>query len=188
MTAIDLQANTLAVHVARTSRSLSDFVGKNATIDVPASAMLYVMHGRLAVAATIDQLTAGDVVYATGSIDRGNPGTPVLTARQILATHVAAGNSLTWFACTGSTCATDARTGAVTVTVIRGTLALSGAVGGKLTLTANAGSAIRTLVSGVVTTESVPGVSLGRSIVVVGTIDRSKPGALVYDIGQAFVW
>ncbi len=188
VSSVDLQADTLAVHVAATSVGLPEFRGKTAIIDVPAAAELYVMHGRLAAATTIDQLTAGDIVYATGSIDRSDAAVPVLTASQVLATHVAPAYRLTWFSCVGTIDAVDADAGTVAVTVGRATLALNGKVGGGLTLTTTTRSVIRTLVAGVVTTENVTALSPGQSIVVFGAVDRGIPDAPLYDIGQAFVW
>lgn len=188
ITSVDLQANALVVHVASSARGLPDFNGKDATIDVPASAKLYVVYGRLAAATTIGQLTAGDVVYATGFVDRGNASAPVLTAGMILAAHVAPISRLTWFSCTGKVGAIDEQAGTVTVTVIHGTLAVHAMVGGELTLTVSARSVIRTLVNGVVTTVNVADLALNQSLVAVGTIDHSMPSTPVYDIGRAFVW
>lgn len=188
VSSVDLQADTLAVRVASNSFGLPDFRGKTAVIDVPAGAQLYVMHGRLAAATTIDQLTAGDVVYASGSVDRSDAAVPVLTARLVLATHVAPTDQLTWFSCVGTIGAVDAGAGAVTVNVARGTLAVSDKAGGSLTLSTTSRSVIRALVAGVVTSETVADVSPGQSIVVVGAVDRDTPGAPLYDIGQAFVW
>lgn len=188
ISSVDLQADTLAVRVASTSVGLPDFRGKTAVIDVPAAAKLYVMHGRLVAATTIDRLTAGDIVYATGSVDRSDAAVPVLTARQVLATHVAPVSGLTWFSCVGTIGAVDAHDGTVGVTVARGTLAVNAGVGGTLTLATTARSVIRTLVAGVVTTEGVVALSPGQSVVVTGAIDRDMPNAPVYQIGQAFVW
>ena len=128
------------MRVASTSVGLPDFRGKTAVIDVPAAAKLYVMHGRLAAATTIDRLTAGDIVYATGSVDRSDAAVPVLTARQVLATHVAPVSRLTWFSCVGTIGAVDAHAGTVTVTVARGTLAVNAEAGGTLTLATTAGA------------------------------------------------
>jgi hypothetical protein len=188
VTSVDLQADTLAVRVAATSVGLRDLRGKTAVIDVPAGAKLYVMRGRLAAATTIDRLTAGDIVYATGSIDRSDAAVPVLTAHQVLATHVAPAYRLTWFSCVGTIGAVDAHAGTVDVTLGRATLAVKGKTGDTMTLKATARSVVRTLVAGVVTTENVAALSPGQSIVVVGAVDRAVPGAPVYDIGQAFVW
>ncbi len=188
VSSVDLQADTLAVHVAAGSVGLPDFRYRTAVIDVPSAAKLYVMHGRLAAATTIDRLTAGDIVYATGSVDRSDAAVPVLTARQVLATHVAPANSLTWFSCVGTIGAVDAHAGTVAVTVARGTLAVNAKVGGTLTLATTARSVIRALVAGVVTTDDVAALSPGQSVVVTGAIDRGVPGAPVCQIGKAFVW
>ena len=177
------------MHVASTSFGLPEFRGKTAIIDVPAAAELYVMHGRLAAAATIDQLTAGDIVYATGSIDRSDAAVPVLTARLVLATHVAPDRSADMVLvrrhdrrrrCWRRHRHRDRRT--------RDARLERQGRDGSLTLSTTSRSVIRTLVAGVVTTETVAALSPGQSIVVFGAVDRGIPGAPLYDIGRAFVW
>ena len=185
VSSVDLQAGALVVQVASGSSDVCGRVGGTVTVDVPSSAKTFVLQGRLATATTICGLTAGDCVYITGKADRVNPSATMLAAGLVVARHVVPVSRLTWFACCGQVTAADRQVGTLTVSVTRGTL---GVPSRALTLATIAGSVVHALSNGVLATVKVADVPVGDAIVVTGTIDHSRPGGPVFDIGQAFVW
>ncbi len=185
VSSVDLQTGALLVHVARGSSSVCDRTGATVTVDVPGGAKIFVLQGRLATATTICGLTAGDNVYVTGKADRVNPSVTMFIAGLVLVRHVVLVSRPTWFACLGQVTAVDRQAGTLTVSVARGTL---GVPSGSLALATIASSVVHTLSNGVLETVKVADVPVGESIVVTGTIDHSRPGGPIFDIGQAFVW
>jgi hypothetical protein len=185
---VDLQAGTLVVHVARGSRGLRGAMGKDITIDVPASAKIVALRRRSAAPTTIDQITVGDRLLVVGHADRTDPAAPVFVAGHVLVRHVVPIDELTWFSCCGQVAAVDPVLGTVTLTVTRGTRAVHDAVGGTLTMATTATSVLRTLADGAVTTVSLSDLPVGERIAATGTIDRTGPSAPVYDLGHGFVW
>ena len=172
------------MQVGRGSSGLCGAVGAGVTIDVPASAKIFVLQGRLATTTTIEGVTAGDRIYVAGRADFVNPSVTMFNTDLALVRHVVPVSQVTWFSCVARVGAVD-QADALTVAVSRGTL---GVPSGSLTLAMTAGSIVRTLSGGVLTTVALAGVSPGESIVVTGTIDRSLQDSPVYDVGQAFVW
>jgi hypothetical protein len=185
ISSVDPLASCLVVQVASGSHGLGSGVGTQVTIDVPASAKVFALQGRVATATSIEGMTAGDRVYITGHADFGDPRTPLLTADLVLVRHVLPVGQVTWFACCGRVDAVDQLTGTLSVTVACGTLAVPD---GPLTLATTSHSIIRTLSHGALATVGVAGVSVGESIVASGTIDRGDPKNPIHDIGSAFVW
>ncbi len=185
VSSVDLQADALAVQVASGSSSVCGRAGATVTVDVPGGARIFVLQDLLATATTIGGLTAGDKVYVTGRADRVNPSVTTLTAGLVLVRHVVPVSRPTWFACLGQVTAVDRQAGTLTVSVSRGTL---GVPAGSLTLTTIAGSVVHTLSNGVLATVKVADVPVGESIVDTGTVDHSRPGSPIFEIGQAFVW
>ena len=188
VTSVDLQGNDLVVAVARGSLGLHGFVGKDVTIDLPATAKIFVLQRGQASATTIDQITVGDRVWIGGSADRSDPSLPVFTARRVLVRHVVAVGQLKWFAACGVVSALDTNADTLTLTVACGTRAVQSDTGSDLTLNVMPTSVIRTLTGGVVTTVPLANVTVGELIVVTGAIDHSDPTAPVYELGHAFVW
>ena len=188
VSSVDLQADALVVHVRHGSRGLRGSLGKDITIDVPASAKVFAVGHHAATLTTIGQITAGDRVVIDGRVDRTDPSAPVFTARRVLVRHLVPVGQLKWFACLGQVSAVDQTAGTITVTVKRGTRAVRADVGGDLTLTVTTASVIRTCADGAVSTVTLADVQTGESIVVAGPIDHSDPTTPVYDIGHAFVW
>ena len=185
VSSVDLQAGALVVQVGRGCSGLCGAVGAGVTIDVPASAKIFVLQGRLATTTTIEGVTAGDRIYVAGRADFVNPSVTMFNTDLALVRHVVPVSQVTWFSCVARVGAVDQQADALTVAVSRGTL---GVPSGSLTLAMTAGSIVRTLSGGVLTTVALAGVSPGESIVVTGTIDRSLQDSPVYDVGQAFVW
>jgi len=188
VTSVDLQGNDLVVRVARGSLGLRGFVRKDVTIDLPATAKIFVLQRGQASATTIDQITVGDRVWIGGSADRSDPSLPVFTARRVLVRHVVAVGQLKWFAACGVVSALDTNADTLTLTVACGTRAVQSDTGSDLTLNVMPTSVIRTLTGGVVTTVPLANVTVGELIVVTGAIDHSDPTAPVYELGHAFVW
>jgi hypothetical protein len=188
VSSVDLQGGTLVVHVARGSSGLRGSLGKDITIDVPASAKIVALQRRAAAPTTIDQITVGDRVVIVGQADRTDPADPVFVATHILVRHVVAIDQLTWFSCNGEITAVDTDLGTITLTVARGTRAVHDAVGGTLTLATTGTSVLRTLADGAVTTVSLSELTIGERIAATGSIDRSDPSVPVYDLGHGFVW
>ena len=185
VSSVDLQAGTLVVRVAHGSSCLCGAVGARISIDLPRSARIFTLQGRLAAATTIDGVTAGDGVYITGHADCVNSSATMFTADFALVRHAVPACEVTWYACCGQVGATDPQAGTLSVTVAAGTY---GVPSGRLTLATTTGSVVRTLSNGVLTTVKVGDLSLGENIAVTGTIDRSHPSRPVYEVGQAFVW
>ncbi len=188
VSSVDLQGGTLVVHVARGSSGLRGSLGKDITIDVPASAKIVALRRRAAAPTTIDQITVGDRVVIVGQADRTDPAAPVFVATHILVRHVVAIDQLTWFSCSGQITAVDTDLGTITLTVARGTRAVHDAVGGTLTLATTGTSVLRILADGAVTTVSLSDLTIGERIAATGTIDRTDPASPVYDLGHGFVW
>jgi hypothetical protein len=181
-------AHLLVVTVGCGSSGLGDPVGSSVTIDVPASAGIYVLHHRLATTTTFDDLTSGDLVQIAGSADRTDASTPLFTATRVLATHVTPLAKLTWFSLRGVVAGPGSAPGTLLVTLTCGTRAVRADVGAELTLTTTSSSLVRTLADGIVTTVPLAQIAPGDSIAVTGTIDIRVPAAPVHDIGHAFVW
>ncbi len=188
VSSVDLQGATLAVRVARGSSGLRGSIGKDITIDVPASAKIVALTRRSAAPTTLDQITVGDRVLIVGHADRTDPTAPVFVAAHILVRHVVPVDQLTWFSCCGQVTAVDTDLGTITLTVTRGTRAVHDAVGGSLTLATTATSVLRTLADGAVTTVSLSDLTVGEQIAATGSIDRTDPSTPVFDLGHGFVW
>ena len=178
----------LVVTVGRGSTGMGCSTGSSVTIDVPASAGIYVLQHRIATTTTFSDLTAGDVVQIGGTADRTDTSAPLFTASRVLATHVAALDQLTWFALRAVVDGPGAAPGTLRVSVTCGTRAVRADIGSELTLTATPSSVVRTLAGGLVATLPVGDVTAGESIATTGAVDRSVPASPVFHIGSAFVW
>jgi hypothetical protein len=186
VSSVDLQAGALVVLVRHGSAGLHGSLGKSVTVYVPSSARIFSVRHRTAAVATIAEITAGDRVSILGRVDRTDLSAPVFTASCVFVRHVAPVDQIKWFACLGQVSAVDQTTDTMTVSVKCGTRAVRGDV--DLTLTVTAASVMRTFAGGAVSTVTLADVQTGESIVAKGSIDRSDPNNLVYDVGHAFVW
>ncbi len=88
--AVDAAAGTLTATMVRVTRALSPFYHAAREFVVAPNVRLWVMKDGWPVRATLNDVVAGDRVYAQGGADRSTPSAPVFTIRWMVVRHAAA--------------------------------------------------------------------------------------------------
>ena len=183
-TAVDQTAGTITDTVKRASLALQGSVGQSLTLTVtPDSVLAKRVHGAQT-AVTLAEVSTGELLAASGTIDTTDPAAPVYDVARALLWHPAA---RAWFLCRGTVSAVDLQADALVVRVGRGSAGLRGSAGKDLTIEMAADTKIFVAHGRLLGTAAIGDITAGDRVTILGRADRTDSSAPVFTATRVVV-